>query len=124
METFERLVERGAYFAIGVAVRSSGYVKKLAKRIPTERLLTETDNPGGERWLSGHPGMPGILRNVVAELAAIRETPEIEIIETVRGNLVRLTDGDARLSEMSALLAGGAEGACEADPEVPGESFA
>jgi TatD DNase family protein len=109
VETFERLVERGAFFTVGVEVRSSEHIRTLAKRIPTQLLLTETDNPGGERWLSGHPGMPGLIRNVVAELAAIRETSETEIIETVKRNLARLIDGDSRLAELSALLVGGTE---------------
>lgn len=91
------LVERGAYLTVGPEILHSEDARRIAREIPDDLLLTETDNPGGLKWLTGTPGMPGAVEGVVAALANVRETTPGDIAGTVERNLVRLIDGDRRL---------------------------
>jgi TatD DNase family protein len=105
---FEALSDLGAYFTVGVEVLTSKKIRRIAQRIPTEQLLTETDNPGGWAWLhDDEPGMPHHLNQVVEALAAVRQTSREEVIETVRANLLRLFEDDSRLAAAAEQVRGG-----------------
>lgn len=87
MTPMKTMIEAGAYFTVGVEVlRSSRTIERIAKRIPDERLLTETDNPGGWEWLEGIPGQPALVRDVVRKLAELRGVSEDAMRERVFEN--------------------------------------
>ncbi|GMV03766.1 MAG: hypothetical protein AMXMBFR53_00480 [Gemmatimonadota bacterium] len=90
MGVLDRLVEVGAYFSVGVEVLESERIVRVARRIPLERLLTETDNPGGWQWLTGEQGMPSLLPRVVDELARVRGVEPGELAAVVEENARRL----------------------------------
>ena len=108
MDVFEKLVARGCYFTFGVELKSSPAIQMLARACPQERLLTETDNPGGAKWLFGQPGQPRIIGSVVASLAEVRGTSPAEMVEIVRQNFLRLISGptgdDAGLATVRDVL--------------------
>ena len=60
-----------------------------------DRLLTETDNPGGIKWLTGKPGMPLVINDVVRELAKVKNTTPETIIKTVDSNFAQLVESDS-----------------------------
>lgn len=72
MRPLAELAEMGAFFTVGVELLVSERIAKVARRIPLDRLLVETDNPGGWSWLTGDPGTPILLERVVARLAEVR----------------------------------------------------
>jgi len=84
------LIDYGAYFTFGVELLTSEKIRGLARAVPLERILTETDNPGGLKWLTGEVGMPQVLTRVVEELARVKETSADEIERRVEGNFKRL----------------------------------
>ncbi|MDD5083268.1 MAG: TatD family hydrolase [Dehalococcoidales bacterium] len=49
------MVDYGCYFTIGVEVLRAETIQDIAHKLPVERLLTETDNPGGLKWLMAPP---------------------------------------------------------------------
>ena len=102
MNIMQDLVDRGALFTIGVAVTTSEHVRRIAAELPDHLLLTETDNPGALEWLSGEPGMPSALDDVVAELAHIRGTTPSGIERTVATNFARLVRDDEGFSAVEA----------------------
>ena len=106
LDILRALVQFGAYFTIGVEVRYSEIIQRIAREIPDGRLLTETDNPGGLQWLKGVVGMPSEIQQVVNELALLRNSDAASISRTVHLNFVRLIKDDPWLSESRALLAG------------------
>jgi TatD DNase family protein len=53
LDVFHELVARRAYFTIGVEVLYSEHIQAIARALPSDLLLTETDNPGGPRSLTG-----------------------------------------------------------------------
>ena len=96
----DELLAIGAYFTIGVEVLSSSYIRTIAKELPLDRLLTETDNPGGAKWLTGKSGMPVLIKDVIITLADLKKTTSTLIIETVKSNFLRLIKDDPWLSDI------------------------
>ncbi len=90
LDVLDDLIHHGAYFTVGVGVLTSRAIQEIARRIPLDRLLTETDNPRGLEWLTGVVGKPGILAEVVAAIAGLRGTTPEGIRGTVAENLARL----------------------------------
>lgn len=90
MRPLAALTEQGAYFSIGVELLRSERIARIARRIPMERLLSETDNPGGWAWLEGPPGMPSLLERVVDRLAEVRAMDRRELTAILEDNARRL----------------------------------
>ena len=95
----DQFLELGCYFTIGVEVLKSRKIKNLAKRLPLDRILTETDNPGAYKWLKNEPGMPSLIQLVVNALADIRKISVEDAAESVRNNLAELLRDDEHISE-------------------------
>ena len=106
LDTLQAMAERGILFTVGVEVLSSTHIQAVARAIPSELLLTETDNPEGLQWLTGVLGMPVRIREVVDRLAGLRNTTSEDIIRTVRDNLARLMRDDPWLPDRSARFLG------------------
>lgn len=104
LDIFHELIQYGAYFTVGVEALYSDYIKTIARGIPEALLLTETDNPGGLKWLSGALGMPKEIRNVVDSLAKLRNSTADLISQTVHTNFARLIENDPWLANTSSLL--------------------
>ena len=62
----------GSYFTIGVEVLNSVHIQEIAKLIPADRILLETDNPGGYKWLTKQIGMPVIILEVLGKVSQLR----------------------------------------------------
>jgi len=104
LDVFRELVARGAYFTVGAEVLYSEHIQTIAREIPSEQLLTETDNPGGPQGFIGGPGMPLLIKDVVEGIAEARKTTMEAIIQTVRSNLLQLTRDDPRLADTCARV--------------------
>jgi TatD DNase family protein len=96
------MVEHGFYFTIGVEDLFSQHIQDIARYLPAELMLTETDNPGGNEWLTGNIGTPLLIKDVVGKLAEIRGTSGQAIMTTVQNNLIRLGGNDPWLARMQA----------------------
>jgi TatD DNase family protein len=90
----EAMVEHGFYFTIGVEVLLSQHIQEIARYLPPELILTETDNPGGYKSLTGNIGIPSLVKDVIGKLAAIRGTSKQVITTMVHNNLIRLGHND------------------------------
>lgn len=92
MDVLHEFVDFDAYFTVGVELTFSDHIKAVAKEIPRNRLLTETDNPGGMKWFTGKPGMPLLISDVVRDLAKVKNTTPDTIIKTVDSNFAQLIE--------------------------------
>lgn len=92
LDLVARLLKLGCYFTIGVEVAHSPLIQELAKMLPLERVLTETDGPGGLEWLTGEIGMPRHIPEVVAEIARLRGMEVEAVREAVWENGRRVLD--------------------------------
>jgi len=104
LDILRALVQFGAYFTIGVEVLYSETIQAIAREIPDCLLLTETDNPGGLKWLKGVVGMPSDLQKVVDELARIRSSTPASMSRIVHLNFLKLIQDDSWLRQVRTLL--------------------
>ena len=90
LDLVRHFLDLGAYFTVGVQVLRSRHIRSLVDLIPDDRLLTETDNPGGWQWMEGEPGFPDLLHKVEAELAERRGEDRERLSQRVEENFTRL----------------------------------
>ena len=90
MRPLAALTDLGAYFSVGVELLRSERIARIARRIPLDRLLSETDNPGGWAWLEGPAGTPALLEQVVDRLAEVRAMDRDEMAGLLEANARRL----------------------------------
>lgn len=94
------LVSLGAYFTIGVEILFSDHIKSIAREIPLERLLTETDNPLVKLSLPDALGLPRNIIDVVSELAAVRNIPVQQMTDLIQGNFQRIVQDNPTFSKL------------------------
>jgi len=104
MDILQAMIQFGCCFTIGVEAHYSDHIKAVVKAVPDHLLLTETDNPGGLKWLQDEVGMPTAITKVVAALAELRQSTPERIVELVRQNFVRLAAADPWLHEASGIF--------------------
>ncbi len=79
LNLIEPYLSLGCYFTIGVEVLISDSIEEIAKEIPIDRLLLETDNPDGYKWLTKQEGMPALLIKVLEKVAFLRRMDKLEL---------------------------------------------
>ena len=104
LDTFRALVDQGAYFTVGVEVFYSEHIQTIASELPLSQLLTETDNPGGLKWLNGTLGMPQVVKRVIQAIAEIKKTAPEAITQTVEENFFDLIRDDLWLAKIRARV--------------------
>ncbi len=104
MDILRAMIQYGCYFTIGVEVLYSDYIKGIASTIPKPLLLTETDNPGGLKWLKGETGMPTAIKKVVAAIAQLRNSTPNQIDDLVHQNFIQLVASDPWLHKIRGIL--------------------
>ena len=103
LDVFRAMAQFGAYFTVGVEVLYSDTIRAIAKEIPDHLLLTETDNPGGLKWLKGVVGMPKDIEKVVDAIAGVRSASPVSIIRTIHENCLQMMKDDPWLQDVRAL---------------------
>ena len=93
LDLVEKFLNLGAYFTVGVEVLRSVHIQSLARALPLERLLTETDNPGGWEWMAGELGFPLLLDQVESAVAEIRGLDRSVLTSQMSKNVGRLLSG-------------------------------
>lgn len=78
--------------------------KPPREELPLEQLLTETDKPGGAKWLTGDVGLPQLVRQVVEDVALLKESTAPAIAQAVRENFLSLIQRDRWLSEILSKM--------------------
>ncbi|MBI2534188.1 MAG: TatD family hydrolase [Deltaproteobacteria bacterium] len=104
MDILRGMIQFGCCFTIGVEVLYSDHIKAIAKAVPDHLLLTETDNPGGLKWLKGEVGMPRAIANVVDALAELRQSTPGLIMQTVQANFSRMIQDNPSLKDAHVVL--------------------
>ncbi|MBN1259241.1 MAG: TatD family hydrolase [Anaerolineae bacterium] len=94
LDILDAFIARGAYFTVNIAARYSDAIKAITARIPDDRLLTETDNPGGARDFIDRFGTPLLVRDVIEAVAEVRGTSAAALAQQVQANLWSLIAGD------------------------------
>ena len=99
LDVFDQLVQYGCYFTFGVELAHRTLIQELAQRCPADKLLTETDGPGGLEWLTGERAYPMHIADVVEKLAMVRGQNVGEIKAQIWQNYCRLLSINAKRKE-------------------------
>lgn len=93
MEVAERAISLGFYISFSgiVTFKKAVQLKEVAKKIPLERMLIETDSP----YLAPIPfrgkiNQPAYVKHVAEEIARLRQMDEDEIADVTTHNFMRL----------------------------------
>ena len=86
LDLVDKFLDLGAYFTVGVEVLHADDIRVLATKIPADRILTETDNPGAWEWLTGEAGFPDLIERVEVAVAKNRDVPRAEFAAQVDSN--------------------------------------
>ena len=92
-ETAEQALALGFHISLSgiVTFKNAVALKDVARRVPLDRLLVETDSP----YLApvphrGKVNRPGWVRYVAEEVARLRETPFDDVARATTANFFRL----------------------------------
>lgn len=85
----DRAISLNCWFSVGSAMLLANKAKDLAKHMPRERILTETDGPFVQ--IDGRPAMPWDAQRAVTQLAVLWEIPLEEVEQKLSSNLSHLT---------------------------------
>jgi len=104
LDIFRRLIEFGAYFTAGVEVSYSETIQAIAREVPDHLLLTETDNPGGLKWLKEIVGMPRHVEDVIDVTARLRSSAPESVARIIQRNFLRMIEVDPWLKDLRPVL--------------------
>lgn len=83
-------LDLGIYFTISVDAGVSALTKELIRRLPMDRILTETDGPDSSEWLGLGYGFPDRLLAIIDQIAKVKGISGREVEERVYANYLRL----------------------------------
>ncbi|AXA32932.1 TatD family hydrolase [Francisella adeliensis] len=89
IELMERYLALGGYFSIGVEIMFSKHIQEIAKKVPLDRILVETDNPSSYSWLLGEESnndMPELLFKVINKICQIKKITTNELFSHLDKN--------------------------------------
>lgn len=75
----ESYLSAGCYFTLGVDVLNPRKSQRIAEILPVERILLETDNPDGYRWLANETGMPDLLLKILEKVSEAKGMTPVEL---------------------------------------------
>lgn len=91
LKNLERGIELGAFFSINVAMARSRRFDSILKRIPRDRILTESDGPFVR--IRNEPVWPSSVAQTLAYISSVWGRPIDEVRATVFENFWRLLAG-------------------------------
>jgi len=103
IEKFFDFSREGYIFTIGFMVLHSDFIRVMARKLPINQILTETDNPGGLQWYAGKIGMPILIKDIIREIARIRNRNKEEITSNIWDNFMQILTYDERNVIMSCM---------------------
>lgn len=91
LNTLKQMIKQGFSFSITPEICKSKHIKKIVKMIPLKQLLTETDSPGGPLSYAKKAGTPCLVKDVIKEIAKLKNRKYIQIKKQVQKNFDKLT---------------------------------
>lgn len=87
LSVLKKLLDYGCYFTISVDIDHSQLTKEIVKRVPLNRILTETDGPTSLQWVNGQYGYPLQVKNIVKQISMIKRIPYDQVKCEIYNNL-------------------------------------
>lgn len=71
--TLNKFIDSNSYFTLSVDINTSQKSKEIAKLVPLDHILAETDGPNALEWVNGIYGMPSEIINVYNGICAAKD---------------------------------------------------
>lgn len=88
LNLIDQILDEGYYFSVNPAMIKSESGRKIIQRIPSDRLLTETDGPFIEE--DGKTIMPGKVYSVIHYLASLWNMNEVDVQLKISSNFKQM----------------------------------
>ena len=85
LSELRRAVDFGCYFSVNHAMLDGDKRRALARAIPIDRLLTETDGPFTK--MGEMPSIPSDVARTVIELARVHDIEPVDMARRITSNL-------------------------------------
>lgn len=92
LDVLDKFIKLGCYFTISVDIGYSKVTEEVLKRIPLDKLLSETDGPTALEWVNGVYGYPSEVKRVVNDISKLLKRDDIKSI--IMENWRKLMDND------------------------------
>ena len=92
-DALDAFLEENCYFTIGPDIAQNPAVQAVARLVPDDRILFETDGMDAVRWANGDiptQELPHVLKNSVHAAARLRSQSPKALLEYANGNFLRL----------------------------------
>lgn len=89
-KTLELLINLGVYFTISVDVYKSDLTDHIIKKVPMDKLLTETDGPTALEWVNGEYAYPSYIKKVVKRISEVKNLSFEETKKQIYNNYLRI----------------------------------
>jgi TatD DNase family protein len=92
-EEAEKVLARGWYISLSgiITFKKGEELREIAKRVPLDRLLIETDTPYlAPQSKRGKPNQPSYLPEIAQTIATVKELPVEKIAEITQSNAYKL----------------------------------
>lgn len=86
----KQMISERYYFTVGPELLVSPHIKKIAQAIPLDRILTETDNPGGPASFLGSNCSPKLVKQLIPALAKAKRQPLEELERKIEETFSKL----------------------------------
>ncbi|KHS56684.1 hypothetical protein QX51_11915 [Terrisporobacter othiniensis] len=71
--TLNKFIDSNSYFTLSVDINTSQKSKEIAKLVPLDHILAETDGPTALEWVNGAYGMPSEIINVYNSMCSAKD---------------------------------------------------
>ncbi|MCR1821161.1 TatD family hydrolase [Terrisporobacter muris] len=71
--TLNKFIDSNSYFTLSVDINTSQKSKEIAKLVPLDHILAETDGPTALEWVNGAYGMPSEIINVYNGMCSAKD---------------------------------------------------
>lgn len=90
LDLVDEFIKLDCYWTISVDLSESSLSQELVKKIPLEKILTETDGPSGLEWLNGQYAYPDYVEKMIKEIAAIKKINSESCRQQIQQNFKNL----------------------------------
>ena len=84
--TLNKFIDSNSYFTLSVDINTSQKSKEIAKLVPLDHILAETDGPTALEWVNGAYGMPSEIINVYNSMCSAKDISMDELEDHIEHN--------------------------------------
>lgn len=90
LDLVDEFIRLDCYWTISVDLSESSLSQELVKKVPLEKILTETDGPKALEWVNGQYAYPDYVESSIKKIAQIKNIDEESCQQQINQNFKKL----------------------------------